>query len=132
MEEININEKIREIISHYKLSDRQFCLKIGINPSVLGSMFQKGTEPSAKVIKLTLSAFTDISAEWLLRGAGNMLLSDNQSKDESAERITMLVDTITTLQATINEKTRTIQSLEETNKKLTGELAMLKNERKIG
>ena len=49
MEEVNVNEKIREIISYHKLSDRQFCVKIGINPSVLGSMFQKGTEPSAKV-----------------------------------------------------------------------------------
>lgn len=129
MEEININEKIREIISYYKLSDRQFCLKIGINPSVLGSMFQKGTEPSAKVIKLTLSAFTDISAEWLLRGTGNMLLSDNQPKDESAERIAMLVDTIAILQKTINEQTKTVQLQAEQIKKLTGELAMMKNER---
>lgn len=131
MEEINVNERIREIISFYKLSDRQFCIKVGINPSVLGSMFQKGTEPSAKVIKLTLFAFTDISAEWLLRGEGNMLLSENQPQDESTERIAMLVDTITTLQKALNEQTKTNQLQTEQIKKLTGELAMLKNERKI-
>ena len=39
---VSINRKIREIISYYKLSDRQFALKIGVTQSVIGSMFQKG------------------------------------------------------------------------------------------
>lgn len=130
MEEINVNERIREIISYYKLSDRQFCMKVGINPSVLGSMFQKGTEPSAKVIKLTLFAFTDISSEWLLRGKEPMLLSEVKP-DPSIERIERLVDTITTLQGTINEQLKTIQALQERERKLSGELAMMKNERNI-
>lgn len=130
MEKINVNERIREIISYYKLSDRQFCMKVGINPSVLGSMFQKGTEPSAKVIKLTLFAFTDISSEWLLRGKEPMLLSEVKP-DPSIERIERLVDTITTLQGTINEQLKTIQALQERERKLSGELAMMKNERNI-
>lgn len=128
MEEINVNERIREIISYYKLSDRQFCMKVGINPSVLGSMFQKGTEPSAKVIKLTLFAFTDISSEWLLRGKEPMLLSEVKP-DPSIERIERLVDTITTLQGTINEQLKTIQVYEDKVRKLNGELTFLKNER---
>lgn len=131
MIEINVNKKIREIISHSGLSDRQFCLKVGINPSVLGSMFQKDTEPSAKVIKLTLSAFTNISAEWLLRDRGPMLLSEIP-QDSNIERMNRLVDTITTLQGTINEQTKTIKSFEEKMKRLEAELAMIKNERKIG
>lgn len=131
MIEINVNKKIREIISYFKLSDRQFCLRIGINPSVLGSMFQKDTEPSAKVIKLTLNAFTDISAEWLLRDKGPMLLSELKA-DPNIERINRLVDTITTLQGALNEKDKTIQLLEEKMKRLEAELAMVKNERKIG
>lgn len=130
MEEINVNERIREIISYYKLSDRQFCMKVGINPSVLGSMFQKGTEPSAKVIKLTLFAFTDISSEWLLRGKEPMLLSEVKP-DPSIERIERLVDTITTLQGTINEQLKTILLLQEKERKLNGELAIMKNERNI-
>lgn len=131
MEDINVNEKIREIISWYKLSDRQFCIKIGINPSVLGSMFQKGTEPSAKVIKLILSGFTDISSEWLLRGIGPMFISEVKPAP-NIERMERLVDTITTLQGTINEQTKTIQMLSDENKRVKGELAMLKNERNIG
>ena len=102
------NEKIREIISYYKLSDRQFAIRIGVNQSVIGSMFQKSTEPSAKVIRLTLADFPEVSAEWFLRDAGKMLISNKES-----ERISKLVDTINLLQDTINEKDKTIQLISE-------------------
>lgn len=131
MVDTSVNEKIREIISYYKLSDRQFSIKIGVTQSVIGSMFQKNTEPSAKVIRLTLNAFTDISADWLLRNKGPMLISD-MKPDPNIERMERLVDTITTLQGTLNEYMKTNQLLTEELKKAKGELAMLKNERNIG
>lgn len=131
MAETSVNEKIREIISYYKLSDRQFSIKIGVTQSVIGSMFQKNTEPSSKVIRLTLNAFTDISADWLLRNKGPMLISDIKP-DPNIERMERLVDTIATLQGTINEQMKTIKLFTEENQKLKGELAMLKNERNIG
>lgn len=131
MAETSVNEKIREIISYYKLSDRQFSIKIGVTQSVIGSMFQKNTEPSSKVIRLTLNAFADISADWLLRNKGPMLISDIKP-DPNIERMERLVDTIATLQGTINEQMKTIQLFTEENQKLKGELAMLKNERNIG
>ena len=131
MAETSVNEKIREIISYYKLSDRQFSIKIEVTQSVIGSMFQKNTEPSSKVIRLTLNAFTDISADWLLRNKGPMLISDIKP-DPNIERMERLVDTIATLQGTINEQMKTIQLFTEENQKLKGELAMLKNERNIG
>ena len=131
MAETSVNEKIREIISYYKLSDRQFSIKIGVTQSVIGSMFQKNTEPSSKVIKLTLNAFTDISADWLLRNKGPMLISDIKP-DPNIERMERLVDTIATLQGTINEQMKTNQLLTEKLKKIEGELAMLINERNVG
>ena len=119
MAETSVNEKIREIISYYKLSDRQFSIKIGVTQSVIGSMFQKNTEPSSKVIRLTLNAFTDISADWLLRNKGPMLISDIKP-DPNIERMERLVDTIATLQGTINEQMKTIQLFTEENQKLKG------------
>ena len=130
MNNASLNGKIREIISYYKLSDRQFAIKIGVTQSVIGSMFQKNTEPSAKVIKLTLNVFTNISSEWLLCDKGPMLISDIKS-DPNIERMERLVDTIATLQGTINEQMKTIQLLSEENKRLKGELTLLKNERNI-
>lgn len=127
-----INSRIREIIQFSSITDSAFAKKIGVTQSVIASMFQRGTEPSAKVLTSILLTYEDISSEWLLRGKGEMLISDSLKENDNTERISRLVDTITTLQGTINEQTKTIQFLSEENKKLSGELAMLKNERNIG
>lgn len=127
-----INGRIRQIIQTVGIADNAFAKKIGVTQSVIASMFQRGTEPSAKVLTSILTTYEDISSEWLLRGKGEMLISGNKQEDENTERISMLVDTITTLQKTINEKTKTTQLLEDELKKVKGELAMLKNERNIG
>ena len=127
--ERTINGRIREFINYLDITDSAFAKKIGVTQSVIASMFLRGTEPSAKVISSILAVFDDISAEWLLRGKGEMLISANQSKDENTERISRLVDTIATLQGTINEQLKTIQALQEKERRLNGELAMLKNER---
>lgn len=114
----SMNQKIREIISYYKLSDRQFAIKIGVTQSVIGSMFQKGTEPSSKVIHLTAMAFPEISLDWFVRDEGSMM--KNENKD--AERLSKLVDTIGTLQDTINEKSDTIAALNERIKQLESQI----------
>lgn len=129
--ESTINGRIREFINYLDITDSAFAKKIGVTQSVIASMFLRGTEPSAKVISSVLAVFDDISAEWLLRGKGEMLISANQSKDENTERISRLVDTIATLQGTINEQSKTIQVYEDKVRKLSGELTMLKNERNI-
>lgn len=130
--EQTINGRIREFINYLDITDSAFAKKTGVTQSVIASMFMRGTEPSAKVLISILAVFEDISAEWLLRGEGKMLISANKQENESSERISMLVDTITTLQKAINEQTKTIQMLSDENKRVKGELAMLKNERNIG
>lgn len=118
MEPGNLNSKIREIISFYNLSDRQFSLKIGVNPSVIGSMFQKGTEPSSKIIRNTLLNFPELSADWFLRDIGTML----KSNDKSIERVDKLIGTIETLQESIEIKNGTISALQERIKQLENQL----------
>lgn len=70
-------------------------------------MFQKGTEPSSKVIRNTLIAFPDISADWFLRDVGDMTMSESKE----TERINAMLDTITILQDTIRTKDDTIKML---------------------
>ena len=112
------------------MSDRAFALKCGIKQNTFSNQMNGVRELSLTTVNAILNTFENISAEWLLRGTGNMLLSENQPQDESTERIAMLVDTITTLQKALNEQTKINQLQTEQIKKLTGELAMLKNERK--
>ncbi len=123
--------RIKEVIAYYKLTDRAFAIKCGIKQNTLSRQLNGVSEISVPTINAILDNYDDISAEWLLRGKGEMLISANQSKDENTERISRLVDTIATLQGTINEQSKTIQALQERERKLSGELAMMKNERNI-
>ena len=127
----SINGRIREIILSAGITDSAFAKRIGVTQSVIASMFQRGTEPSAKVLTSILLTYEDISAEWLLRGKGQMLLSE-VTPDPNIEQMKRLVDTITTLQGIITEQTKTNQLLTEELKKAKGELTMLKNERNVG
>lgn len=126
-----INGRIREIILSAGITDSAFAKRIGVTQSVIASMFQRGTEPSAKILTSILLTYEDISAEWLLRGKGQMLLSE-VTPDPNIEQMKRLVDTITTLQGIITEQTKTNQLLTEELKKAKGELTMLKNERNVG
>ena len=126
-----INGRIREIILSAGITDSAFAKRIGVTQSVIASMFQRGTEPSAKELTSILLTYEDISAEWLLRGKGQMLLSE-VTPDPNIEQMKRLVDTITTLQGIITEQTKTNQLLTEELKKAKGELTMLKNERNVG
>lgn len=124
--------RIKEIIAYSGLSDRAFAIKCGVAQNTLNRQLNGVRELSLVTVNAILGTFEDISTEWLLRGKGEMLISEAIKKDESTERITRLVDTIATLQGTLNEYMKTNQLLTEELKKVKGELAMLKNERNIG
>lgn len=123
--------RIRTIISHYQMTDRAFAIKCGIKQNTFSNQLNGARELSLATINAILISFEDISSEWLLRGKGEMLLSAIKP-DSNIERMERLVDTIATLQGTINEQTKTIQLLADENRKVKGELAILKNERSAG
>lgn len=130
-------ERIKTIIAHYDLSIIAFAIKCGLKDNTLTNQLNGVRELSLATVNAILSTFEDISSEWLLRGKGTMLLSDveherNIIPDSNMERMNRLVDTIATLQGALNEKDKTIKLLEEKVKRLETELAMIKNERKIG
>ena len=130
-------ERIKTIIAHYDLSIRAFAIKCGLKDNTLTNQLNGVRELSLATVNAILSTFEDISSEWLLRGKGTMLLSDveherNIIPDSNMERMNRLVDTIATLQGALNEKDKTIKLLEEKVQRLDTELAMIKNERKIG
>ena len=123
--------RIRTIISHYQMTDRAFAIKCGIKQNTFSNQLNGARELSLATINAILISFEDNSSERLLRGKGDMLWSAKKP-DSNIERMERLVDTIATLQGTINEQTKTIQLLADENRKVKGELAMLKNERNAG
>lgn len=64
--EKSINQRIRKLINVLGVSDNQFAKNIGIAQSAISSMFSRNTEPSSKVISAILTAYAEVSAEWLV------------------------------------------------------------------
>lgn len=133
----SILQRIRELQQNSTMSKSAFAEFIGMEQTTLNNQFLGKRGVSIDLITNIIRSFDDISSEWLLRGKGPMLLSETITEqdiipDSNIERMNRLVDTITTLQGTINEQMKTIKSFEEKTKRLEAELARIKNERKIG
>lgn len=120
--------RIKEVIALSGLSDRAFAIKCGIKQNTLSRQLGGVSEVSASTINAILDNYEEISAEWLLRGKGSMLLQKEET-EPGMDKLKSIVYTIANLQDEINEKTMLTQRLLEENQKLKGELAMLKNER---
>lgn len=100
--ETAITERLKALINNKSSSILDFSKQIGIAQTTLSSQLCSTRGISINVISLTLIAFPDVSAEWLLRGKGNMLLSessedfDNTISEEypvSAETFNKLANT---------------------------------------
>lgn len=78
-------ERFKSVIAAKSKSATDFGKTIGVAQTTLSNQLQSPRGISVEVILLTLSAFPDISAEWLLRGKGEMILSENLPAFEGNE-----------------------------------------------
>lgn len=70
-------ERLKDVILAKSSSILDFSNKIGVPQTTLNNQIKSPRGVSVSVILLTLHTFPDISAEWLLRGKGKMILSEN-------------------------------------------------------
>lgn len=125
-------DRIKMIIEAKGYSPRAFAIAIGFNYSTLNNYLTgRRSTIDSELIEKALTSFDDISAEWLLRGKGDILIQKEET-EPGMDKLKSIVYTIANLQDEINEKTMLTQRLLEENQKLKGELAMLKNERNVG
>lgn len=73
----SILERLKSVIATKSNSPNDFSKKIGIAPTTFNNQLKSPRGISVDVILLTLSVFPEVSAEWLLRGKGEMLLAEN-------------------------------------------------------
>ena len=109
--------RIKEVIALSGLSDRAFAIKCGIKQNTLSRQLGGVSEVSASTINAILDNYEEISAEWLLRGKGSMLLQKEET-EPGMDKLKSIVYTIANLQDEINEKTMLTQRLLEENQKL--------------
>lgn len=108
--------RIQQLIKFYGLSTRGFAVKCGMNQPTLDRMLKGINALNLNCISSILTTFPEVSAEWLLRGEGEMLKSDITSKE--MERINKLTNVVESLQEVIDTKNQTIAMLTERIKQL--------------
>lgn len=78
----DVLQRVIAIMKQKSSSEREFANLIGANQKTINQQIKQERSLSFDTILSILSSFEDISAEWLLRGTGEMILPE-QSKQTS-------------------------------------------------
>ncbi len=111
----DITARINLFIESMGKSVKKTASEIGMNAPTLLRILKGENKVSADAISSILNAYPDLSAEWLLRGKGSMLITATNDDEMMA-----LNDVITDLTETLKEKNKVIVLLKkqiEENKK---------------
>lgn len=83
----DIRQRIKKVLADKVLSVAAFGREVGIGQTTLNRQLNGGARVSVGTIKAFLLKFKDVSAEWLLRGVGDMCrgVPDEQLEREIAE-----------------------------------------------
>ena len=66
---MSIVDRIRQIIKYKGISERRFCIEIGVSNGFLAKVKDVGSEKVKKI----LITYPEISAKWLITGEGKMI-----------------------------------------------------------
>ena len=80
-----ILQRVIHTIKELNLTDNQFSKKLGIAQTTMSGYLSGNRKLSLQVVESMLNAFEDISAEWLLRGEGEMYKTESENKNNSID-----------------------------------------------
>lgn len=66
-------DRIKQVMEHYEETPANFAEKVGVNRSNLTHLFTGRNQPSLDFAKKVLTAFPEVSTEWLIMGVGKMI-----------------------------------------------------------
>lgn len=72
--ESNILLRVGMILEDKQMSETTFAKRIGVNQKTLNNYMRGSSRPSLEFAEKVLGSFPEVSAEWLLRGIGDMYL----------------------------------------------------------
>lgn len=87
-------------------NEKDFAIQIGIKQQTINNYTKGKRTVSLDAIIAILTAYEDVSAEWLLRGKGEMLISDNLPKFHGEE-----TDAELDVHAELSRKTAELEEL---------------------
>lgn len=111
--EQTLKQRVIEVVNlEYKTSVNKFAAALGLRQTTLNDQINGNSKISAAVIIALLSVHPDISAEWLLRGTGEMLLNTATRRQRDGNETATSADVIL-LKDQLRRKDREIDGLYE-------------------
>lgn len=110
-------QRVIQVREFYGLNELQLSKRLQIPQTTLNGYFKLKRKPSIDIVMAILNEFEDISAEWLLRGTGQMLATDNLPPITGTE-----TDDAMTLHAELARATARLEELTAENAKLLHQL----------
>lgn len=107
-------ERLRGVRASKAKSVNNFAKLIGMSQTTVNGIMLGSRGVSVDIIVAVLTAFPDVSAEWLMRGEGEMLRSEEVAQnalisDETIVHYTSVVKSYETLLANRDEQIRKLE-----------------------
>lgn len=87
MNENIVKQRIKDILSIKDSNPTKLAKEYSVNQKTLNNQINSDVQLSASTILLITNAFPDVSAEWLIRGVGDMLLADQPQQRASFQKL---------------------------------------------
>ena len=92
--EDEVRQRILQILDTKGVTISAFAKRNGENQSKMNKQIKHSTTISIHTILLLLNQFPNISAEWLLRGTGEMYITEHPSHEVRLSRLEQVVNEI--------------------------------------
>lgn len=115
-------QRILEVFRQSSISETQFAKRIGVNQKTLNQQFKEERSLSLETVLSVLRAFEEISAEWLLRGKGNMYNTENSIPDIKTGDMQSVYETV------VRDKDEQIEKMKAEINQLIGENSIMREQ----
>lgn len=92
---MDIGNRLLQIMNEFGYSKTEFASKLQVSPAVLSHISSGRNKPGLEIVIQLLQNFPEVSAEWLLRGKGQMKLEPIH--DTRTSELHQLIDEISLL-----------------------------------
>lgn len=85
-------ERFRQYLDFKGISNHKAEIDCGLSNGLIKNAIKAGSCLGSDKLENILNTYTDLSAEWLLRGVGSMLLSENNQPNKYYEMCKMILE----------------------------------------
>lgn len=90
-----MNRRLKQFIDSLNFSIREFETSVGAANGTLRKHINHGTSIKSELVITILTTYPQLSAEWLLRGSGNMLLLHDGETDRTIVALIRRIEELT-------------------------------------